>query len=74
MEMMALSCREFNLPLPSPSISSFHPSRSAWQPVCVSKTSSVLMRYRNRLVWRDDRVILFRSGYIGLGIQVEEAA
>jgi hypothetical protein len=42
--------------------------------LCVPKTSSELMPWRNRLSWQNDRTVLFRSGRPGLAIQVEVAA
>jgi len=42
--------------------------------LCVPKTLSELMTRWNRLSWRNDRAVLFRSGRPGLAIQVEVAA
>src|ERR1700720_4436831 len=42
--------------------------------LCVPKTLSELMTWWNRLSWRNDRAVLFRSGRPGLAIQVEVAA
>jgi hypothetical protein len=48
--------------------------RKAWRYLCVPKTLSELMTRWNRLSWRNDRAALFRSGRLGLAIQVEVAA
>ena len=42
--------------------------------LCVSKTSSALMRRRNRLSWRNDRANPLCAGYPGVAVQVEEPA
>jgi hypothetical protein len=42
--------------------------------VCVPKTLSELMTRWNRLSWRNDRAVVFRSGRPGLAIQIEVAA
>jgi hypothetical protein len=39
--------------------------------LCVPKTLSELMRQWNRLSWRNDQAVLFRSGRPGLAVQVE---
>jgi integrase len=46
----------------------------ARRPLCVPKTSSELMTWWNRLSWRNDWAVLFRSERPGLAIQVEVAA
>ena len=43
-------------------------------PLCVPKTSSELIRGWNRLSWRNDQAVLFRSGRPGLAVQVEGTA
>jgi hypothetical protein len=42
--------------------------------LCVPKTLSELMKRWNRLSWRNDRAVLFRSGRPGLAVQVEGTA
>jgi hypothetical protein len=42
--------------------------------LCVPKTLSELMRRWNRLSWRNDQAVLFRSGRPGLAVQVEGTA
>jgi hypothetical protein len=42
--------------------------------LCVPKTLSVLMTRRNRLSWRNDWVIVFHPGRLGLAIQVDDPA
>jgi len=44
------------------------------EPLCVPKTLSELMRRWNRLSWRNDQAVLFRSGRPGLAVQVEGTA
>jgi hypothetical protein len=45
------------------------------RPVCVPKTSSVLISRRNRLTSaHHDRATMFRTGRLGRAIQVEEPA
>jgi hypothetical protein len=50
----------------------FGPEVTAY--LCVPKTSSELMTCWNRLSWRNDRAVMFRSERPGLAIQVEVAA
>jgi len=40
--------------------------------LCVPKTLSALMRWQNRLSWRNDRAAVFIPCSLGLAIQVEE--
>ena len=42
--------------------------------LCVPKTQSKLMTWRNHLSWRNDRAPVFRRGRLGLAIQVEDPA
>jgi hypothetical protein len=42
--------------------------------VCVPKTLSALMRWQNRLNWRNDWAAVFISCFRGRAIQVEEPA
>ena len=51
-----------------------HKPRIARSSVCVPKTLSELMKRWNRLSWRNDRAVLFRSGRPGFAIQVEGRA
>jgi DNA-binding transcriptional LysR family regulator len=61
-----------------PAFSGYHlyyPSRRQHTPVCVPKTSSVLISRRNRLTSaHHDRATMFRTGRLGRAIQVEDPA
>jgi hypothetical protein len=49
-------------------------ARGHIQALCVPKTISELMTRWNHLSCRDDRALLFRSGRLGVAIQVEVTA